>query len=130
MNMKKWIPSCALLIAAAFAATGCGGGKEASSAPPASGQAAAGGDAKTITIQATNFAFDQPEIRLKKGETVTIELVNKQGLHGIKIDGFDQEIKAGSAVTYIADETGEFPYACSIMCGSGHAEMVGKIIVE
>lgn len=132
MTLKKWISACALLITAALTATGCGGGNnEASSAPSASSEApAAGGGAKKITINATNFSFDQPEIRLKKGETVQLEIVNKQGLHAIQIDGFDQEIKTGSAVTYTADKTGEFKYHCSIMCGSGHADMVGKIIVE
>ena len=132
MKAKHWIFSCALFIAAALFAAGCAGGnKPEASAPPSSSAASkADGDVKKITIEATNFDFDQREIRLKKGESVQFEIVNKQGLHAIKIDGFDKEIRAGQPAVYTADETGEFRYYCSIMCGAGHADMIGKIIVE
>lgn len=30
----------------------------------------------------------------------------------------------------VPEETGEFEVSCSIMCGSGHSQMISKIIVE
>lgn len=128
--MRKWIYSLGLLLAAALVATGCGGGgkDEASTTAPASNQAAGGG--KAITIDAKNFEFDQKEIKVKKGETVSITLKNSQGNHSIKIDGYDKEIKGNQTVTFTADKAGEFKFYCAIMCGAGHADMTGKLIVE
>lgn len=89
-----------------------------------------GGAAKAITIDASNFKFDQEEIKVKKGEEVSITLKNSQGNHAIKIEGYDKEIKGNATVTFVADKTGEFKYICSVFCGKGHDEMVGKLIVE
>lgn len=129
--MKKWIGSLGLLAAAAVIATGCGGGKDKESSPSAS-QAASGnaGAANAITLKASNFEFDQKEIKVKKGDTVTITLENAQGNHAVKFDGYDQEAKGGKTISFTADKAGEFKYYCSIMCGKGHADMVGKLIVE
>lgn len=128
--MKKWIYSASLLIAAAAIAAGCGGGsKENSSAssPPSTSAAAAG---KAITIDAKNFEFDQKEIKVKKGETISLTLKNSQGNHSIKIEGYDKEIKGNETVTFTADKAGEFNFLCATMCGAGHAKMTGKLIVE
>ena len=126
--MKKWTIMGAVLLAAMVISTGCGGNKkeEASASP----EAAAGGGAKAVTIEATNFKFDVQEIKVKKGEEVSIALKNTQGNHAIKIEGYDKEIKANKTVTFVADKTGEFKFICSVFCGKGHEEMVGKLIVE
>ncbi|QMV40763.1 cupredoxin domain-containing protein [Cohnella cholangitidis] len=127
--MKKWMALSGLLLAAMLIASGCGGKnnkEEASSSPAAAG----GGAAKAITIDATNFKFDQEEIKVKKGEEVSITLKNSQGNHAIKIEGYDKEIKGNATVTFVADKAGEFKYICSIFCGKGHNDMVGKLIVE
>jgi len=128
---KKWLYAGGLVVSAAMIATGCGGGKSESSPSPS--QAAAGGDAAAstaITVNAKNFEFDQKEIKVKKGETIAITLNNTQGNHAIKIDGYNKEIKNKQTVTFTADQAGEFNFECSIMCGAGHADMVGKLIVE
>jgi len=127
--MKKWMILCGVLLAAMLIASGCGGGKkeEASSSPSA---AAGSGGAKAFTIEATNFAFESKEIRVKKGEEVSITLKNKQGNHALKIEGYDKEVKANATVTFVADKAGEFEFICSIFCGKGHNDMVGKLIVE
>lgn len=130
--MNKWMYTVVLLLLAAIVATGCGGGNkdnDKAAASPAANEAAAG-DVKAITINAKNFEFDQPEIKVKKGDKISITLKNTQGLHTIKINGYDQVIKANKAVTFTADQAGTFEFICDTMCGSGHADMVGKLIVE
>ncbi|MCC3375955.1 cupredoxin domain-containing protein [Cohnella sp. REN36] len=130
---RKWGMTGATLLAAVIIGTGCGGdgAKESASSPAASPSSAeAGGAGKAITINAKNFAFDQPEIKVKQGEEVTIKLVNGQGNHALKIEGYDQEIKGNQTVTFKADKAGEFKFECSVMCGKGHADMTGKLIVE
>jgi cytochrome c oxidase subunit II len=135
-SMNKWTYMITTLLVAMLITTGCGGGsnnnkastspeatKETTTASPASGTQA-------ITINAKNFEFDQPEIHVKQGEQVSITLNNTQGNHSIQIKGYDVEIKNGKTVTFTADKKGEFEYVCATMCGGGHGEMKGKIIVE
>jgi cytochrome c oxidase subunit II len=128
--MKKWILTLGLLLTVAFVVAGCGGGdkKSDSAASAVASQATAAG--KSITIDAKNFEFDQKEIRVKKGETVSITLKNSQSNHGLKIEGYDKEIKGNETVTFTADQVGEFKFECAIMCGAGHKDMTGKLIVE
>jgi len=129
MNKRMW--TGALLLAAALVATGCGGSKDGGDSAPENGQSpAAGGADRTITVNAKNFEFDQKEIRVKQGETITLTLNSTQGNHGLKIDGYGEEVKNGGSVTFTADKAGEFKFYCSVMCGAGHADMTGKLIVE
>lgn len=122
------------MLAFALVAAGCGGGNDKNDANAPSQQASEAasdaGAAKAITITAKNFSFDQPEIKVKKGDKVSITLKNGQGMHSIKIDGYGQEIKKDKTVTFTADKTGEFKYYCATQCGAGHADMIGKLIVE
>ncbi len=122
------------MLAFAIVAAGCGGGNDDGKAnapsPQASEAASDAGAAKAITITANNFSFDQPEIKVKKGEKVSITLKNGQGMHSIKIDGYGQEIKKDKTVTFTADKAGEFKFYCATQCGAGHADMIGKLIVE
>ncbi|KIL36102.1 hypothetical protein SD71_08905 [Cohnella kolymensis] len=133
--MKKSMYTIGVVLAAALIATGCGGGggnENTAAAAPEAAQAAnvdASG-AKAITINAKNFEFDQKEIKVKKGEKLSITLKNSQGNHAIQIEGYDQQIKGGKTVTFTADKAGEFRFLCSVMCGAGHIDMVGKLIVE
>jgi len=149
--MKRWAFLSSIFLLAAVLLSACGGSndngnknastsasasasassasKDAAATPPASGQAASGA-AKEIAINAKNFEFDQTEIRVAQGDEVTIKLVNAAGNHSLKIDGYDQEVKGGQSVTFTADKAGEFKFYCNIMCGSGHANMSGKLIVE
>ncbi|WP_127530358.1 cupredoxin domain-containing protein [Paenibacillus kobensis] len=129
--MNKWICTMALLMTIALVTAGCGGGdKETSSSPAAATASDDAGGGTTVTVDAKNFTFDQKEIKVKKGDKVTIKLVNSQGNHTLKIDGYDKEVKGNQSVTFTADKSGEFKYFCNMMCGGGHTEMTGKLIVE
>ncbi len=89
---------------------------------------------KTFNVAATNHAFSVKEMRVKKGDTVTINLTNSEGFHDWVIDEFDaatEKINTGGSdsVTFVADEAGTFEYYCSV--GNHRAMgMVGKLIVE
>ncbi|TCZ78157.1 cytochrome C oxidase subunit II [Paenibacillus albiflavus] len=130
-SMKKWLLSLGLVFTAVIIVTGCGV-KEDTTAASSSIQtdAEASREATVITIEAKNFAFNQKEIKVKKGDNVSITLKNSQGNHAIHIDGYNKDIRNNKTVTFVADQAGQFKFFCSIMCGSGHADMVGTIIVE
>lgn len=131
-----------LLLALALLAAGCTeplirpeggtGNHPASSASPAdpANTPPSGGEAKTFTVQATKYAFDLREIRVKQGETVTIELDNVKGYHTLKLEGYNLEAKKNRPITFVATEKGEFEFRCGIVCGHGHDGMTGKLIVE
>ncbi|MDP5274870.1 cytochrome C oxidase subunit II [Chengkuizengella axinellae] len=122
--MKKWFLMLSLVFASILVLSGCG--EEATSKEPA----ASTGEVKEFTIKASNFEFDQKEIKVNKGDTVKITLENTQGLHALEVAGYDVEVKDGETITFVASETGEFEYICSIMCGTGHNDMIGSLVVQ
>lgn len=90
--------------------------------------------AKTFTVVGTDFDFDVKEMKVKKGDTVTIVFKNSAGFHDWVIDEFDAKTKQLAAgkeetITFVADKTGTFEYYCSV---GKHREngMVGNLIVE
>ncbi|MDR6878455.1 cupredoxin domain-containing protein [Bacillus sp. 3255] len=114
-----------------IALTACGGkeSKPAETTTPAATTQASGG--QNVVLKATNFKFDQAEYRVKKGEPVTISLDNSQGVHGASIKEFNVKLdNSNKTFTFTPDKTGSFPITCSIMCGSGHANMKSTLIVE
>lgn len=88
------------------------------------------GEDGAITIRATKYEFDIREIRVKQGETVTIALKAENGYHTLKIEGYGVEVRPNRTVSFVAYQKGEFPYRCSVVCGTGHNDMTGKLIVE
>jgi cytochrome c oxidase subunit 2 len=122
-------------IAAVIALSACGGNdnnnaSESPTTPSTSSAPAAGGATKDITVTATNFQFDQTEIKVNKGDTVKLTLKNENGNHGFKIPDYDVNLKNGESATFVADKSGTFDFACSIQCGTGHNEMTGQLIVQ
>ncbi len=93
------------------------------------------GPTKTFTLDTKEFAFSVKEIKVKKGDSVTVTLTNSGAMpHNWVVDEFNantQTITNGKtdSVTFTADKVGTFEYYCSI--GQHRANgMVGKLIVE
>jgi len=91
-------------------------------------------DVKVFNVSGFDYGYDISEIRVNKGDTVTINFTSASGTHDWVIDEFDARtaiISAGSmsSVTFTADTTGEFEFYCSV--GQHRANgMVGTLIVE
>lgn len=90
----------------------------------------ANGNVVAVDLSATNFQFDQTEVKVKVGDTIKFTLANESGLHGVALDEFGMELKAGETFEYVVTEAGEFEFYCNIPCGTGHDNMMGKIIVS
>src|SRR5215208_4313341 len=79
---------------------------------------------RVVTIEAKKFAFTPSEVRLKKGEPVTIRISSGDVTHGMfqKALGIDAEIGAGKTteVTLTPQATGRFTAICDHFCGAGH----------
>lgn len=133
--MKKWFLTLVLVVGASMIISACGGGKSDNSggnggSGSGTEQTASTGETKSFTIKATNWAFEPAEIRVNKGDTVEIKLVNEEGFHDILIKDYNVSIKDNETVTFTADKAGEFEFICNIFCGAGHDDMIGKLIVE
>jgi len=87
-----------------------------------------------IQITASRYTFQPPVIHIKKGQDVTLEVSTSDVQHGFEVKelGIDEPIQKGkpALVNFKADKPGEYKVECSIICGSGHDHMQGKIIVE
>jgi plastocyanin len=120
----------AMLMLAVGLMTACGGAEEAEEGGTVESPAVAeSGNTVDLSIDATNFKFDQETYSVKAGDTVNLSFKSSEGMHGIEIQGMDVELKDGESTTFVA-QPGEYDIVCSIMCGSGHADMVSKLVVE
>ena len=125
--MKKHVPGLALLvIATALFLSACGGSDSEPAAPQTGGTGS--GSAKTIEIDATDFAFTPSTIELDGPGTYTFVVTNSgQAPHALEIDGqgLEQEtgtIEAGgkAELTVEITEAGEYEIYCPV---DGHRDM-------
>lgn len=90
--------------------------------------------ARVIEVRGVNYDYDVSVIKVKKGETVTINFESTDGFHDFVIDAFSvatKKVQPGTktSVTFTADTVGTFPYYCSV--GNHKAQgMVGNLVVS
>ena len=92
------------------------------------GNVVAQSDTKEFTVNAFRFGYSPDRIEVNKGDNVRIIVNNTDTIHGIKIP--DLKLSGDSLIEFTADETGEFNWYCANMCGGGHMQMQGKLIVK
>jgi|SRR5579871_1088995 len=87
-----------------------------------------------IKVTAKKYEFRPSTIRVKKGDHVRLMVTATDREHGIKIAAFKIEHKLPKGeevpIEFTADQTGIFPFECSVFCGMGHRKMKGQLIVE
>ena len=100
----------------------------------AGGYANSAAEEPVIRINAKKFEYDRPEITLKKGVPVVIELTSLDRVHGFNLPGFKTRADAipgmVTRIRLVPDKAGTFEFFCDVFCGDGHEEMSGKIIVK
>jgi len=89
--------------------------------------------ARTFQVDARQFAYSPSELFVNPGDTVTIQLVSTDVVHGLYVDGYGVSIQAdpgqSATLTFIADQPGSFRFRCNFTCGAMHPFMIGKITV-
>ena|SRR3989344_3292668 len=83
---------------------------------------------KEFTIKAYRFGYSPDVVEVNKGDRVKIAINNTDTLHGIRIP--ELELKGEYSLEFTADEEGEFEWYCTVMCGDGHKNMKGKLIIK
>ena len=108
--------------AAALVAGGCGGYLAAAAPGP------------RIALAATKYEFSAREIRVRKGERVTLVITSRDFVHGFSVPDLDVRADAvpGKAVevTFTPQRAGRFVFLCDNFCGDGHDRMSGVLVVE
>jgi cytochrome c oxidase subunit II len=88
---------------------------------------------RQISITAERFSFSTPEIRVRKGERVTLVLASADMLHGFAVPdlGVRVDLVPGKtvALTITPDRAGRFVFLCDNFCGEGHDRMAGTLVV-
>ena len=88
---------------------------------------------RTFRIEARQFAYSPSDITVNPGDTITIELVSTDVVHGLYIDGYDLSVEADpgqtARMTFTADQAGSFRFRCNVTCGAMHPFMIGKLTV-
>lgn len=126
--MKKALMSL-LSLMLLFVLAACGGNNDASSGGAVTDPAVA--PEAELVISATNYEFNQQEYTLKKGVPVEIKYENKEGNHGIMIPALGVQLDRNKdSIVVTPDKAGTFDISCSIMCGTGHSQMISKLIIE
>jgi heme/copper-type cytochrome/quinol oxidase subunit 2 len=89
--------------------------------------------ARTFRIDAYQYAYSPSELFVNSGDTVTLELVSTDVVHGLYIDGYDISVEADpgqtQTLTFAADKPGSFRFRCNVTCGAMHPFMIGKLNV-
>jgi heme/copper-type cytochrome/quinol oxidase subunit 2 len=88
---------------------------------------------REVTMQADQFAFDPPVLRVNRGDRVILTLQATDVVHGIYLDGYGIDVRVEPGISqqieFVADRVGKFRYRCSVACGSMHPFMIGELVV-
>lgn len=88
---------------------------------------------RTFRIEAGQFSYSPSELSINPGDTITIELVSMDVVHGLYVDGYDISVEADpgqtATLTFIANKPGSFRFRCNVTCGAMHPFMIGKLRV-
>lgn len=116
--LKNLSPFYAILLAGALF-SGC-----ASPAVPA----------RTIAVEMKKYTIAPAQIRVKQGESVTLQVAAADVEHGFDVPDLkiSEPVKPGKSATIRLDtrKKGTFNVECGIICGARHDEMKAQIIVE
>ena len=88
---------------------------------------------RTFKLDARQFAYSPSELKVNAGDTVTIQLVSTDVVHGLYVDDYDVSVSAdpgqSATLTFVADKPGSFRFRCNLTCGAMHPFMIGKLTV-
>ena len=101
---------------------------------PVSSTIAGDENVKSFDVTAFQWGFEPQFIKVDQGDRVILKITSIDVTHGFALDefGINEPLNVGQTVTieFVADNVGTFGFYCSIMCGAGHNEQKGFLIVN
>ncbi len=103
--------------------------------PQTARRAASGIPVQRVEVIAKQWEFVPNEIHVKANSPVELVVTSVDVDHGIEFTDLDvplERVPAGRTVTvrFIPDKPGIYNFKCAVLCGLGHDQMVGVLIVE
>lgn len=87
-----------------------------------------------IQVTLKKYEFNPGSLHVRKGEKVRLIMSALDHDHGFRLDAFEvnQKVPKGRTIVveFTADKTGTFQFRCSSVCGLGHRNMKGTLVVE
>lgn len=84
-------------------------------------------------LEAHSFEYQPSVLWVNPGDRVTLDVVARDVVHGIYLDGYDLQVIAEpgqvARLSFVADRPGSFRFRCPIACGALHPFMIGKLHV-
>jgi len=88
---------------------------------------------RAFRIEARQFAYSPSELKVNLGDTITLEFVSTDVVHGLYVDGYDISVESDPGQTktlsFVADKPGSFRFRCNVTCGAMHPFMIGNLSV-
>jgi heme/copper-type cytochrome/quinol oxidase subunit 2 len=88
---------------------------------------------RIFQVDARQYAYSPSELTVNAGDTVTLQLVSNDVVHGLYVDGYGVSVEADpgqtATLTFVANKPGSFRFRCNITCGALHPFMIGKLTV-
>ena len=89
--------------------------------------------ARVLRVDARQYAYSPSELRVNVGDTVTLQLVSTDVVHGLYVDGYGVSLQAdpgqSSTLSFVANRPGSFRFRCNVTCGALHPFMIGRLTV-
>jgi cytochrome c oxidase subunit II len=86
-----------------------------------------------IKVIARKFEFDPRTVTVQKGKAVRLVITSADVDHGFKLEelGINQKIPAHKTINvdFTPNQVGRFEFKCSVVCGDGHDDMLGELVV-
>jgi len=105
-------------------ATGCGKRTPSYSGPPNT----------VIKVVMKKWAIVPARIVVPQGARVELVVSTADVEHGLGIPGLgiNEPVQPGkpAPIRFLAQTPGTYPMRCSILCGKGHKDMLGEIVIE
>ena len=87
-----------------------------------------------LEMKASRFQFTPNTLRVKAGVPVQLTIMSTDGIHGLAIPALNinERLEQGKevVVNFTPAKAGRYPFRCSVLCGAGHLDMKGELIVE
>jgi len=88
---------------------------------------------RVIRVEASQLSYSPSTISVQPGDTVIIQLVSTDVVHGFYVDGYGVSVEADpgqtKTLTFVANRPGSFRIRCNVTCGAMHPFMIGKLNV-
>ena len=88
---------------------------------------------RLFRLAASQYTYAPAQLHVNPGDTVTIELISTDAVHGLYVDGYGVSVESDpgqtASLTFVADRPGSYRFRCNVTCGALHPFMIGRLTV-